>query len=143
MPLGPRQRSLYRDRVNLYRPKALEEWGDGMVRDLEIVPTPVYTDVPCYWEVKQDTTGANSPVGRTPEDNIFTQDMFHFGWDVEVSPGVWVPLVFGGQWVIEIVTAGHLEAGSYFMLTGETTKLQVSQSQFAMAKKIPKPLGLA
>jgi hypothetical protein len=140
--LSARQRSLYRDRVNLYRAKPLEEWGSGMVRDLAWDPTPVYSNVPCYWEVKQDTTGANSPIGRTPEDNIFTQDLFHFGWEVETSPGVWAPLVFGGQWVIEIVTPGHLEAGAYFVLTGETTKLQVSRSQFAMAKKAPKPAGL-
>ncbi len=141
MPLNYRQRQIFKDLVHIYRADALEAWGDGTTRDLSWNPVPVYEDVPCYWEVKQDTTAANSPVGRFPADNIFTQDMFHFAWDIDVD-GTWESLVIGGQMVIEIRTAGHPELGAYFATTGESTKLGKMKSQFVMAKRVPKLPGL-
>jgi hypothetical protein len=134
---------LYGDRGNLYRARQTVVRADGTVRDHEILTTPTYSDVPFFWERKQDAT-APVPLGapgRSPQDNIFTQDIFHFSLTVVVA-GVEQPLEMGQGWWLHVTTSsGGIDDGAWFQFQGEATVLGWrSNSQWIMGKKGVAPL---
>lgn len=130
MALSPRQQRFYTDTVNLYRPNALPIGANNVVGDVTFPTTPTASAVPCHWAPRPESAGAEVP-GRTNADIMLTLDVFHFGLDA--------PDIRDG-WFIELTTAGHPEAGSWFKVQGNPKTLNWrAKRKSVLAKKSVKP----
>ena len=86
MALGPRQRRLYKNLVDIYSVAVTLDPVTGRPTDKSY--TLEAAGVKCLFG-KRDSTSTPTPGGRQESDNLFTHDTVHFGADVVVKEG-WV-----------------------------------------------------
>ena len=102
------QRDYMIDTCELYEPGSIISAGGKRKRTGARSTTPVWTDVPCWFEIRGDVATAQLG-GRFSADNAFTQDRvwFHAGQEVNDT------------WVAKLTTPGHPSEGEWWHFTGQ------------------------
>lgn len=108
--LVQRQERLYEDTCSIYRPRSLRKDVNSTLTGASAIyeETPIATEVPCLLIMKSDVTEAlKAPIGRFPDDMIFTLDHWHFteAQDVRVND------------VIKLTTPGRADINTYWVIT--------------------------
>jgi hypothetical protein len=82
VPLSPRERILYKDKCDVYRPSRPI---DNRAKPGDVNFAPVATGVACFFAIN---TSLDTPqlFGRAEEDRIFTYDSVHFDKTQDVQP---------------------------------------------------------
>lgn len=111
MALTPRQKRLYTDRMDLYRPSMPRNPSTGRVLAPVKEYTPAYFDIPCYFQIRSSVETAQL-FGRIEGDNIFTVDTIHLDGEQEIDSG-WIAvnktldsdgsesLNYGRYWIVQ------------------------------------------
>ena len=106
MSLTRRQVWAYRDTVNVYRLSVTKT--SGVINQPTYSATPVLTALTCRIESTQFRNTDTPPLGRTQDDNFFTEDELHceLGTDIKDTD------------VVKITTTGSPLLNKYFKVVG-------------------------
>jgi hypothetical protein len=78
------QQDLFTDLVAIYKPWYPYDPDTGQQWDAQYGPLPTSETVPCYRETKKEAK-VPSPIGASLENNLFTEDVFHFANGIDVG----------------------------------------------------------
>lgn len=137
MALTGRQKRLYKDTVNIYKP--VTQGYDPVTRaayDIIYPATPTYSGVKCYVFTARDSS-LPQIIGRNPQDNLFTYEEIDFEASQDVDDA----------YAIVLTTSGHPEQNEWFVAQGgpqsrPTRKGRNINLKRILARKSIKPAGV-
>lgn len=136
MALTARQRRLYKDLIEIYKPNATTI-VDKTPKDTRLPSTATYEDVPAKLFSKPEASRPEKHIGRSNMDIIFTLDELHVEASVDIDD----------TYYFRLKTPDHPDFNEWWVCQG-SAKTRISEGRrkanvkIILCKKVIKPKGV-